>query len=343
MEKFKNNITFMSVDVTYKCNLRCLHCYNYSGEQNLGEEELSDNELLKLADDIGNIKPTAVCLCGGETLLRIDIICEMIKIIKYKTNNETSVNLVTNGMLLNEDVAKRLKKVGIDNVQISIDGLESTHNWLRQNKNSYKNAINALKWLSKYDIYTSVSCLPTKKNIDEYKSIIDMCRKYNVKSFRSQPLMILGRAKKNLQDYKLSDDEYYKITKLFDELRYDEAYVGMDFEWGDPVDHLVRSKSLGEKGILSIDAYGYIQTSPYIPINIGNIRNHSLRKYIEYGYEKYLDTDVIQEIYNMVTSAENLDVSMNSDLPEKNKDKSLYIDVIDEYDKLNCKLSKIVL
>lgn len=338
----KNNIIFMSIDVTYKCNLKCLHCYNYSGEQEIGENELSDLELLQLAEDITKIKPTVVCLCGGETLLRVDVLCEMIEIIKLKTNNETSVNLVTNGMLLDEKVVKRLKKVGIDNIQVSIDGLEDTHNWLRQNSSSYEKAINALSLLNKYDIYTSVSCLPTKKSFSEYRNLIDICRKYNVKSFRSQPLMVLGRAKENLYDFKLLDDEYYEIAKLFEELKYDEKYEGMDFEWGDPIDHLIRFNGDNKTGVLSIDAYGYIQTSPYIPINIGNIRKHSLFEYIENGFEKYLNTNIIQEVYSMVTSFDNMDVSINCNLPEKNKNKSLYIDIIDEFDKLNCNLSQIL-
>ncbi len=340
--ELKNDIVFISIDVTYKCNLKCLHCYNYSGEHELCENELSDSELLQLAEDIAEIKPTVVCLCGGEPLLRVDVLYRMIDIIKSKTKEQTSVNLVTNGMLMTEKIAERLKRAGIDNIQVSLDGLERSHTWLRQNANSYERAIGALTILKKFDIYTSVSCLPSKKNIGEYRILIDICRKYNVRSFRSQPLMLLGRAKDNMHNFKLSDEEYYEIKNIFDELKYDEKYESMDFEWGDPIEHLIIPDDYNMKGILSIDAYGYIQTSPYIPISIGNIRKHSLFEYIVSNYEKYITTNIIREVYNMVSGVENMDVSVNSILPEKYKEGSLYIDIIDEFDKLNLSLNEII-
>ncbi|HAP8311614.1 TPA: radical SAM protein [Enterococcus faecium] len=61
----------ISIDVTYKCNFRCKHCYNASGGDNcFMDNELTDDELLELTKDICNLKPYNICFCGGETLLR---------------------------------------------------------------------------------------------------------------------------------------------------------------------------------------------------------------------------------------------------------------------------------
>ena len=62
----------LALDITNKCNLRCLHCYNASGENRVMEHELSDDEVIKFVKDILPMKLLNFCFCGGETLLSQD-------------------------------------------------------------------------------------------------------------------------------------------------------------------------------------------------------------------------------------------------------------------------------
>lgn len=71
----------LALDITNKCNLRCLHCYNASGENRVMEHELSDDEVIKFVKDILPMKLLNFCFCGGETLLRKELICKCIKML----------------------------------------------------------------------------------------------------------------------------------------------------------------------------------------------------------------------------------------------------------------------
>ena len=92
----------ISIDVTYRCNFRCKHCFNGSGAPLLGDE-LSDAELLTIAKSVGVLQPNVVCFCGGEPLLRWEILCDACETIKSKSPY-TQVNLVTNGSLVTETI-----------------------------------------------------------------------------------------------------------------------------------------------------------------------------------------------------------------------------------------------
>ena len=70
----------ISIDVTYRCNFRCKHCFNGSGTPLLGDE-LKDAKLLSIARSVGVLQPNVVCFCGGEPLLRWEILCDACETI----------------------------------------------------------------------------------------------------------------------------------------------------------------------------------------------------------------------------------------------------------------------
>ena len=89
----------VAIDITYKCNFRCKHCYNSSGEHQRNSKELSDDEILKIVDEICDYYPESICMCGGETLLRVELICKVAELVNKKSNGKISLNMVTNGYL----------------------------------------------------------------------------------------------------------------------------------------------------------------------------------------------------------------------------------------------------
>lgn len=68
----RNNMTNFfaaGIDVTNKCTLRCLHCFNSSGGlKNQRMDEMSDEELERMAYDVIDCRPVSICMCGGEPL-----------------------------------------------------------------------------------------------------------------------------------------------------------------------------------------------------------------------------------------------------------------------------------
>lgn len=98
----------VAVDITNNCNYRCLHCYNSSGNNNVIADELTDERFLKLFTDIGKMKPLNVYFCGGEPLLRLELMLQCADIL-YQSG-VTSIVTVSNGYHLTNSVAKQLKR-----------------------------------------------------------------------------------------------------------------------------------------------------------------------------------------------------------------------------------------
>jgi len=314
MNNMFGDLLTIAFDITYNCNLRCLHCYNSSGEQSYVKKQLENHEIFEIIRDIAEIKGLdTVCLCGGEPLLKKDILLECIKYLRFK-NDKMSINFVTNGILLDEQTVIEIKEAGVTVVQVSLDGFDDeTHDWVRNSKGVYDKAVAAIKLLVKYHIPVSVACLPIKKNFDDIPQIIQMLEELGVYEFRMQPLMVMGRAKENMKGQILSDEEYSKISRYLNKCK--KEYISkkrkMMIEWGDPIQHLAYMPKKSLKS-LHIDAYGEILLSPYLPLIVGDLRKHSLMDYFNNGLSSAWDLDIVNELAKRITSPNKMDLSPDS-------------------------------
>lgn len=137
----------VAFDITNNCNLRCLHCFNSSGENDVISNELSDGEVLHFIEDLASMNLYNVCFCGGETLLRKELMCECIKILKPSGSHCTAV---TNGLLANPATIQQLASAGLDGIQFSLDGLRDSHERLRNKVGIFPKVIDAICNLSCY-------------------------------------------------------------------------------------------------------------------------------------------------------------------------------------------------
>lgn len=321
-----------SVDVTNCCNLRCLHCYNSSGENSVMHDELSDAELLELAEEIAELKPHGCCVCGGEPLMRANVVCDFIRILSRRG---VYCSMVTNGILLTEPLLERLVDAGLMSIQFSLDGSPKSHERIRRYKGAFKSAAKAIEVvLAKTDLRLSIAFCPTSFNIDDLDYVYDfLTDQYNNSGrltrlslddyidLRFQPLMLLGRARKN-REIRPSEDQYRKLVFWISE-KQQTGNPRIEIEWGDPVDHLIRHQS---KGVLvdqlPIRANGDITVSPYIPLVVGNIRRHRISEYWDAGLSRVWHTELVRAISSHMVSIDTMervsdmlgDVNMGSDI-----------------------------
>lgn len=320
-----------SLDLTYECNFRCLHCFNSSGEHNNTRKLLTDEECVKIALELASYEPDSICLCGGETMLRRDLIYKISQAINNSPFHKVSLCTVSNGYLINEEIADKLSQCGLEIIQISLDGATAdSHDWLRNKKGSFEHAINAIKLLIHRNIKVAVAFTPTKKNINELEKAIDMAHDLGVRFFRLQPTMSLGRARNNLTQYLLDYEEYLQMKFLIDKKRM-QYYAAGNFtiEWGDPIDHLkygIHSDNI--LYALAINAYGDIMISPYLPLVFGNIREESLENYFKAGITGVWGNPIVKKIVDNIHSVEDMDVSRYG-LPEIYLDENINLDILD--------------
>jgi len=132
-------------------------------------------------------------LSGGEPLLRSDI----YELIQYGTNKGLRMGLGSNGALIDNVIAKKLKEAGVKTVSISIDShIPEHHDEFRGVQGSWEKAINAIKALRENDVLVQVNTTLTQQNYDEIDDIMSLVEKLGVENFHLFFLVPTGRGKK---------------------------------------------------------------------------------------------------------------------------------------------------
>lgn len=328
--------TMVSLDITNKCNYRCLHCYNNSGENPICENELSDIEIINLIDQIIEMQPQNFCFCGGEPLLRKNLVLECLE--KLSTNN-IKCAIVTNGFYVTDQIIKDFKRLGITNVQISLDGVEKSHNKLRGHPLAFDRAIQALEILQKNDVSSSIAFSPTAWNIEDLDFVYQIANKYNSRELRVQELMPIGRALDNKLELP-NDTQYRLLRRRIYELnfRYYNKESKVTVEWGDPIDHFISWSNMNDSKnnfteALSIKADGSITPSIYLPFSFGNVRKHTLNEYWNAGLCRIWEDPFLLRLTKKFSSIKYMQEDINSIQKTLIKEKKDDYDIIDNQKK----------
>ena len=103
-------------ELTYACNLACVHCLSSSGRRD--PAELSPAEARGVIDELAAMKVFYVNIGGGEPMLRPDF----FDLVGYAVEQRVGVKFSTNGTRMTADKARRLAAMDYVDVQVSIDG-----------------------------------------------------------------------------------------------------------------------------------------------------------------------------------------------------------------------------
>lgn len=154
-------------------------------------------DFLKVIDELRpTVDPhsTTIVITGGEPLMRNDL--EQVGNELYK--REFPWGMVTNGMLLTKERLYSLLNAGLRSITISLDGLEGSHNWLRNHQKSFQNASRAIQLLPtipnlEYDVVTCAN----QRNLNELPAIAQQLINWGVKNWRIFTIFPIGRALQN--------------------------------------------------------------------------------------------------------------------------------------------------
>ncbi len=162
---------------TNACNLKCKHCY---ANAKFGGKELSLEENMEIIDKLYEAGVVAIAFSGGEPLISKNF----FKLVRYAKQKGFFISVATNGTLITKNVAKKLKKVGVEYVEISIDSSrEKVHDSFRGIKGAWKRALEGVKNCANEGICTGVATTVTKLNYNEIEEIISLAIKFGAKKF----------------------------------------------------------------------------------------------------------------------------------------------------------------
>ena len=141
--------------------------------------------------------------------------------------------------------------------------------------------------------------------------------------------MVLGRARKNTfirPDY----SQYRTLIHAIQEDDFLRKHPNVRPQWGDPVDHLIRfSDNRYLLDQVSVHANGDIVVSPYIPLVVGNIRNHPLEDYWNNGLSSIWSTKLVQDLCNHMWTIDDME-RMSDTICDIDMGGDLHVDLIDD-------------
>ncbi|MGV0635062.1 mycofactocin radical SAM maturase [Mycolicibacillus trivialis] len=222
-------------ELTYACNLACVHCLSSSGRRD--PRELSTQQCKDIIDELERMQVFYVNIGGGEPTVRPDF----WELVDYATAHHVGVKFSTNGLRITPEVAERLAASDYVDVQISLDGATAEVNDAIRGRGSYEMAIRALENLAAAGFKDAkISVVATRHNIDQLDDFAVLADRYGA-TLRITRLRPSGRA-----------------VDVWDELHPTAAQQQQLYDWlvakGDGVltgDSFFHLSGLGQPGALA--------------------------------------------------------------------------------------------
>lgn len=180
----------VDIELTFRCNLKCKICPQelYKSKQDgtplpQKSEEITLAELKATIDDLARMGVKVITLTGGEPFLRNDI----IEIVSYIKTKGVGCNILTNGMLINSQIAALLVKAKVDTITFSLDGPREIHDQVRGVKGSFDKVCRSMEFIQEQKKLQgsnrpalSFNCTISSLNQDKFSRLIDIANTYNI-------------------------------------------------------------------------------------------------------------------------------------------------------------------
>lgn len=172
--KGRPQLTNLHIEITSKCNERCVHCYiPHDYKVSYIEPDLFYDVLRQCK----NMRLLHLTLSGGEPMLHKNF-CDFLRKCK---EYDFSINVLSNLTLLDDEIIKEMKANPLLGVQVSLYSMNShIHDEITQLKGSYEKTKNAILKLIENDIPLQISCPIMKQNRDSYNEVIKWAEKHKI-------------------------------------------------------------------------------------------------------------------------------------------------------------------
>lgn len=279
---------FFQLHLTERCNLNCTHCYQ-TGERT---NELSLDEIRGLLTEISDMLKSwsdayqlefasSLNVTGGEPFLRqdlFDILAEMQKL-------DFAVYLLTNGTLVDGSKAAWLAALGVEGVQVSIEGPEDIHDSIR-GRGSFAASSRGITCLVEAGLEVTLNATLSEINADRFREMIEIAREFGAQRLGFSRLVPSGSGLALVD--RLIDPE--RVRSIYEEI-FSLDTGSPKIVTGDPIASQLRAGTPGNDlgkianggcaaGIsgLTILPDGTVVPCRRLPIPIGNVREDSLRE-----------------------------------------------------------------
>ncbi len=294
MEKFPYNPKVAGWELTLACNMNCIHCGSSAGKPR--PDELSREEGLDLIDQLIDLGLKVMTLSGGEPLLNP----HLEDYARRLSAGGVDTYMISNGLLLERN-ARMLKDAGVRRVGISLDGMEKTHNFIRNHPNSFAIAMEGIEAAHRAGVIPGAVTHISRANIEEMEDMYQLFKKIRLNFWQIQITFNMGRMKDH-SDFALDPAELPRIARFVHQKQ--QLNNGPNVVPGDNLGYYgklpIREKAwkgcFAGRHLVGIDADGAVKGCLSLPREFieGNIREEPLRVIWEdvnrFKYNRYFET-----------------------------------------------------
>ena len=160
-------------DITYRCNERCVHCY--LDHDDLGE--MTTGEIEDVLDQLADAGVFFLALSGGEVLMRRDF----FDIVEHARRRLFNVKIKTNGVMIREPEARRLRQLGVEQVQISVySHRPEVHDGITKLPGSLRRTIEAIRFLKLQGLKVSMANVLMTANLFDNHGVMSLAKDLGV-------------------------------------------------------------------------------------------------------------------------------------------------------------------
>jgi MoaA/NifB/PqqE/SkfB family radical SAM enzyme len=195
---------FIAWQLTNRCGARCIACCEESGPDRAWKDELTRAEALDVARRIVESGIPYVAFGGGEPLG----VPHCWELLERLAAGGVALKIETDGAHIDDAGAARLARLGIECVQISVDGATAaTHERVRPGS-SFSAATSAIRRLVSHGVAPQLVFVPTRFNLTETVATYDLAVELGCSAFVTGPLMRIGRAAADWEPIACSQEEW---------------------------------------------------------------------------------------------------------------------------------------
>jgi AdoMet-dependent heme synthase len=253
----------VQVDLTYRCNERCVHCYLDHDDHG----EMTTVEIKRLLDEMAEAGVFILTFSGGEILVRKDF----FEILEYARALMFCVKLKTNAVLIREREAARIRDLGVESIQVSIySHRPEVHDAITLVPGSLKRSLNAIRFLKFQGLKVIIANVLMTQNMGDYSEVRALADELGVESTLDPtvtPMMDGNRSTLNLS---VDNAELKKVFR-------DASLVGDVDEFctvsaGQEEDNLQALPCSAGHTSCYVSPYGDVFPCVQFPLPSGNVR-----------------------------------------------------------------------
>lgn len=219
----------LTIYLTNQCNLACGYCMFSSGQAL--PNELSTDEICDLVSQGVEMGIEEIVLTGGEPLERKDL-DTIVNFIKDKT---LKLSIDTNGMALTEERIAHWARLGVNELELNLDGLDRETNDKLRGYGTYDQTMQVIEWCKKYGLVYSIATVICKPNFFQHKQLGEFVISLGASRYNGSEIRMLGRAVQSKEEFELTLEENIETilyTDLWKKLncpyRQDKPQVDMN-------------------------------------------------------------------------------------------------------------------